>query len=298
MHGQNRPSRRRRRGVSLVALTLIGGLVFGAAVASAAPFPAPYFNGFENPGDASGVGDDTMFNVERVASGTNGVTSSAGSWHAEAPVDDFCSSGDCTFTRLGGYGAVFPDGGYTVTVDLYLDMADSTLLSDLRMDWSSAINDPDGNHRRDFVFSIGTDGTGGFAVSASNNAPGWPANPARDPLTITSTGWYTFQHTFYDDGGVLAVDMSVLDSSGTVLKTWTLSDPSDIIGTTVGGNRYAWLVTNDFADQAIDNVTRSGMPMPNTKDDCKKGGWQDLYRADGSTFKNQGDCIQYVNTGK
>ena len=31
---------------------------------------------------------------------------------------------------------------------------------------------------------------------------------------------------------------------------------------------------------------------------CKNGGWQTLTRADGSTFKNQGDCIQYVNTGK
>ena len=29
--------------------------------------------------------------------------------------------------------------------------------------------------------------------------------------------------------------------------TWTLSDPSDIIGETVGGNRYGWLVTNSFA---------------------------------------------------
>jgi hypothetical protein len=34
------------------------------------------------------------------------------------------------------------------------------------------------------------------------------------------------------------------------------------------------------------------------KDECKKGGWADLTRANGTTFKNQGDCIQYVNTGK
>jgi hypothetical protein len=34
------------------------------------------------------------------------------------------------------------------------------------------------------------------------------------------------------------------------------------------------------------------------KDACKKGGWQGLSRADGSGFKNQGDCIQYTNTGK
>lgn len=31
---------------------------------------------------------------------------------------------------------------------------------------------------------------------------------------------------------------------------------------------------------------------------CKNGGWATLSRADGSPFANQGDCIQYVNTGK
>ena len=35
-----------------------------------------------------------------------------------------------------------------------------------------------------------------------------------------------------------------------------------------------------------------------TKDGCKNNGWQSLSRADASPFKNQGDCIQYVNTGK
>jgi hypothetical protein len=31
---------------------------------------------------------------------------------------------------------------------------------------------------------------------------------------------------------------------------------------------------------------------PNTKDDCKKGGWQNY------GFRNQGQCIAFVNTGK
>ena len=35
-----------------------------------------------------------------------------------------------------------------------------------------------------------------------------------------------------------------------------------------------------------------------SKEACKNDGWQSLSRADGSSFKNQGDCIQYVNTGK
>ena len=38
--------------------------------------------------------------------------------------------------------------------------------------------------------------------------------------------------------------------------------------------------------------------IPQTKDDCKGGGWKDLVRADGSSFKNQGDCVSYVNTGR
>ena len=33
------------------------------------------------------------------------------------------------------------------------------------------------------------------------------------------------------------------------------------------------------------------------KDQCKNGGWANYRRADGSTFTNQGDCIQFVNTG-
>jgi hypothetical protein len=35
-----------------------------------------------------------------------------------------------------------------------------------------------------------------------------------------------------------------------------------------------------------------------SKDQCKDGGWQHLFRTNGTAFKNQGDCIQYANTGK
>jgi hypothetical protein len=37
---------------------------------------------------------------------------------------------------------------------------------------------------------------------------------------------------------------------------------------------------------------------PSTADQCKKNGWMTRTRGDNSAFKNQGDCIQYVNTGK
>lgn len=43
---------------------------------------------------------------------------------------------------------------------------------------------------------------------------------------------------------------------------------------------------------------KSASNPPHSKDDCKNGGWRVHTRADGTPFKNQGDCIQYVNTGK
>ena len=35
-----------------------------------------------------------------------------------------------------------------------------------------------------------------------------------------------------------------------------------------------------------------------SKDACKNDGWRTLRRADGSSFKNQGDCVSYTNTGR
>ncbi|MET0650337.1 MAG: hypothetical protein ABW208_27330 [Pyrinomonadaceae bacterium] len=35
-----------------------------------------------------------------------------------------------------------------------------------------------------------------------------------------------------------------------------------------------------------------------SKDDCKDGGWQNVKTANNGSFKNQGQCVQYVNTGK
>jgi hypothetical protein len=38
--------------------------------------------------------------------------------------------------------------------------------------------------------------------------------------------------------------------------------------------------------------------VASSKDDCKKDGWMGVSRADGSSFKNQGDCVSYAQNGK
>jgi|GEM_PF-6296411 len=243
-----------------------------------------YFNGFET--DISGWNGT----IARVASGTDSITSALGSYHAKVNEGDF--------TRWGGYENVFPTNGYITKIDVYLDMAQNpTVGTDKRFDFSSAINQPNGDHRRDFIFSVGTDPAvaNQWVMSASNNSPGWPANPGRDPFVISDTGWYTFQHTFTNNGGVLKVVMEVLNSGGTVLHSWTLSDPSDVIGTTVGGNRYGWFVTSAFSFLAVDNSEKINIvPVigPPTKiKDCMKGGWKTF---NNPLFQSQKKCIAYV----
>lgn len=82
--------------------------------------------------------------------------------------------------------------------------------------------------------------------------------------------------------------------------TWIAWAKSDLTtpnqcdsGAPVGG------VCNGGWDKSSDiNVQVFASQVVTSKDSCKDNGWQSLVRSDGSTFKNQGDCIQYVNTGK
>ncbi len=79
--------------------------------------------------------------------------------------------------------------------------------------------------------------------------------------------WNTSYGPFYADGGAAGVGIFRQDT--------------------------AWAPNGTVAFR----VTASGAVAGNAGD-CKNGGWESLSRGDGTGFKNQGDCIQYVNTGK
>lgn len=253
---------------SVVTSTLVGSaLLSGSAGATTL-----YYNGFEtNTFDWSAA--------VRVPSGTGGITSSSGAYHATS------AGGSNDFSRWGGYNygagnavpTVFQD--YRTSLDIYLNVGGGWA-NDTRFDFSSAINNSGGTFARDFIFNGGfyndTDGSPGsgtnrFIFSASNNSqPGsaFAKNPGRDPFAISTTGWYTFEHHFYDNGGVLAVDMTISDAATNALvHSWTLSNPADLIGT-IGGNRYGWFDYNRFQTLAIDNaeltVTDAAVPEPGT----------------------------------
>jgi hypothetical protein len=259
------------------------GLILAAVTVAFAAF----FQSFE-------FNTDGWFGATRVSSGTHSVMSKTGAFHAE----DVAPGG--SFTRWGGYSETFPPGGYTTTLDIYLDISPPYMTgsvtpypNDTRFDWTSAVSTPQCDHRRDFVFNAGfytdidtTSAVPRFVISASNNAGrdnSFPKNPGRDPFTITVEGWYTFEHRFYavppTAGGVLRVDLTIKNAAGAPLHTWTLSDPSDIIGTTVGGNRYGWFATDEFPFLAFDTSALAGfqdfcvVPPSTSGAKVTAGGW-------------------------
>jgi hypothetical protein len=257
------------------------GLAAGAlflAVALGAPAQAGvvHFEGFEDPAWVPG-GDNwnnlSGGDIERVASGGGiaGATSSSGSAHAQ--ITNLSENNDVfgnpslgalsPFTRFGGYSSTF-GGGFSTSLDIYLDPSwdDSQ-----GFDYSVAANRQNGNHLRDFIFHVGVV-DGDLLVNGSNNsdlafnASKLENNNGGFNFTVTDAGWYTFEHVFRDDGGVLAVDLNLYDDSHSLLYTITRSNPADDIATTVGGNRYGWLVYNNIDGLAIDNTVLSTPDVP------------------------------------
>jgi hypothetical protein len=251
--------------IPLITLTL--------SFAIANTVSANFSQGFETNNNGWNLGGG-QYDAIRCPSGTNSVVSKTGSFHAEAPgpyqLDSGygIASGGSAYTNWGGYSISFPAAGYTTSVWIYLNTA-ATKANDTRFDWiASAINQPDCEFRRDFVFNGGfyndSDSTGDgprFVISAGNNSgrnSSYPKNPGHSPYTITVSGWYKFEAQFTNNGGPLSVTMRLFDSGGNLLQSWTLSDPTDIIGSTVGGNRYGWFASQEFPFLAIDDSTLTG----------------------------------------
>lgn len=179
----------------------------------------------------------------------------AGCYYGTAPVTNYSTHGTKGFinTKYAGYANGFPKNGYSASADFYLG-ADA---ANGQFTWSHAVNNTKGDHRRDFVFVAGANGSGKWTVGASTgvNTSGNTAY-GEAPISVTKSGWYTFRHTLYAGAhNLLYVDLDVLNAAGNVVGSWTLGgEAGDSIPGVVGGNRYGWLVTNTYAGLPIDNV--------------------------------------------
>jgi len=210
--------------------------------------------------DANSPDFDGAFNrfTEDFEGAADGFLDETTSWNGTITLED--DNGDTVarfeqtndtgpFSRLGGYSTDFGDG-YRTEIQIYLDP--TALAAGEGFDLAVAANGQDDAHQRDFIFHVTKDtSTGELLVGGSNNTN---FNPREDLDTmnhaeITTAGWYTFEHKFYEgEGGALEVAMNVYDSNGDWVFTEVRSDPSDLIATEVGGNRYMWFTNIDVAN--------------------------------------------------
>src|SRR5438309_354355 len=134
-------------------LTTTVFLALPVLVATAAAPPGPYFNGFES--NTAGWFNFFGGTIMRVPSGStasyaSGLSAADGSFYARlgkdpSPDSCFFGGGEAQiytgpYTNWGGYSSIFPTGGYTTRVDIYLDVSWALSNPDARFDWSSAIN--------------------------------------------------------------------------------------------------------------------------------------------------------------
>ncbi len=250
-----------KKGIAAAAIAATVGLTGASASGQTV-----YFQGFEDSGWTSGNAVDGYGNdwndlsgtIVREESNSNGVASSSGAAHARL--------NGPAFTRFGGYNSSFGQG-FTSSLDVYLDP--SAWSAGQGFDYTVAANRQDGSHLRDFIWHVGVVEGEGLLVNASNNSNGFYAPHLTDAnggnnYNVTTAGWYTLQQQFVDNGGVLEVIFSLIDSGDNTLYSITRST-SDDIATTVGGNRYGYFTYSNVAGGlAIDNaeLAYSVIPLP------------------------------------
>ncbi|MFC4228125.1 VCBS domain-containing protein, partial [Hoeflea alexandrii] len=201
-----------------------------------------FVRGFDNANDT--IDDSTGSGwgvVSLVASGTNGIATEDGSGYALISE----AAGNGPFTRFDGYRSDWT-GDWTAEVKVYLD---TTWANGTGFDYTVAASGTDGSHQRDFIFHVLKASDGSLYVAGSNNTD-FAANDGKilgiaNKTEVTASGWYTLQHRFYEDGGVLKVDLNLVDGNGAVVWTETRTNAADTIPGEVGGNRYGWFTFVD-----------------------------------------------------
>jgi len=137
--------------------------------------------------------------------------------------------------------------------------------------------------------------------NAAHNGKIWLYNPDTNVLTKVAN----HDRVRFGDIGVAATAPFNQDeeSSGVI-------DMSSILGAgmylTSDQAHYVINAANPRGFTNPDELVEGGQllalripfPVVADKDTCKNDGWEWVFRGDGGVFKNQGDCIQYVNTGK
>jgi len=140
-------------------------------------------------------------------------------------------------------------------------------------------------------FGAGSTSTGfydcRYSFVASSSASGWNTYAVTDATTPNGSNNFRLTScpaTLAGFTDASQIEFFRLSAGDTSTSDNGLKGAFDLVTVSFNGNSTVY----DFEPYQV----------ASSKDQCKDGGWAALARANGSSFKNQGDCIQYVNTGK
>ena len=122
----------------------------------------------------------------------------------------------------------------------------------------------------------------GAASSTTSVVLTWQTGPGGPPLFFVIA----------DAAGAI-VDVVAARPDGSAPTSWTDPEltPGSALTYRVSAGNLAGLGPASSISFVVGNV-------PTSIAGCQRDGWRTRVRKDGTAFKNQGDCIQYVNTGK
>ena len=146
--------------------------------------------------------------------------------------------------------------------------------------FSATITDPNGTHKvGNMYLVVDADGTTQYVnVPTNGNVAQITAGPFYQDTLIS---WNVF------GGGERTYDQPLWNGFGSATFNADVASYADAVGT------FNWVVAGPDDPNPFVNWNEfmvEGCPL--TKDQCKDDGWQAL------GFSNQGECIQYVNTGQ
>lgn len=202
-----------------------------------------FLNGFES--DTSGWFPYSG-TITRVPSGTSGVTSADGNWHAEIGVGP--NNGDGAYTNFGGYSSAFPTGGFSQLVDVYIDPTMGSIGNGWALD--NALNGSDGVWEEAGGVGALKATDGNWWVAADGDGGGYPG-PASGGvgLMISTAGWYTIESQWVensDDPSEIDRNTFIYDSNGTLL--YSNLNLKQVPLAEAGGNRYGWFLDSNGPD--------------------------------------------------
>ena len=270
--------------------------------------------------DRAEAGNADVYVMNADGSGGARLTDAPGedrgtSWTSDAQLIVFHSARDRTATHTFDVFTMNPDGSNQTKI--FTNGSAAYVCGDSvtgRIVFNSSGNPLGTNPEGDFeIFTMDIDGSDVAQVTSNavlDSGPKWSPDCSQISYNSTDAGGSLDIHRVNADG---TGDVNLTNAPGIfdAFSAWSPDGQRIVFSTNRDGNFEIYTMSSrDGSDLRRLTTTPAASDLrpdwgtgqilvdgpPQTKDDCKGGGWKRFFRP--ASFKNQGDCIRYFNTNR